>query len=272
VAPPTGAGPFASWGEKNAAHGAAWLKRHGRGERDLARVLRAFFRQATAKLTGEVRRSGRADLDPKAFAAALRAAVSSRLADLTLAGAAHEWGENGPEGTRRGRGRRKVTKAGVPEGVSEQVAAYVREAVAAPHWDELAEDVRARLRAALQAGLENSETNPALAARIAAALGPEGEGRAALIARTEATACLNAGQRASQRELASMGLLKGREWLCVLDDSTRPEHAAANGLVVGVDEPFLIGGERCDHPGDPSLSPGQRCNCRCTVVSVLNEG
>jgi hypothetical protein len=38
---------------------------------------------------------------------------------------------------------------------------------------------------------------------------------------------------------------------------------AADGQVVGLDEPFIVGGEQLMYPGDPAGSPGNICNCLC---------
>jgi hypothetical protein len=53
-----------------------------------------------------------------------------------------------------------------------------------------------------------------------------------------------------------------------LDNRTREDHAAADGQRVPVGEPFIVGGESLEFPGDPAGSPEQVINCRCSTVLV----
>jgi len=84
------------------------------------------------------------------------------------------------------------------------------------------------------------------------------------IARTELTEVINDGSAVA---LSKEGFSQ-KEWSTVIDGNERPTHAQANGQVVGVLEPFRVGGETCMFPGEESLSPGERINCRCTVVGA----
>ena len=61
-----------------------------------------------------------------------------------------------------------------------------------------------------------------------------------------------------------------REWVSALDARTRPEHAEADGQVVGVDEPFIVGGEKLMFPGDRNGSGWNIYNCRCTMIAKVN--
>lgn len=89
--------------------------------------------------------------------------------------------------------------------------------------------------------------------------------RSETIARTETMRASNAG---------AFGLYEawgatGKEWVATLDDSARDEHKSANGNVVDIDEPFRVGGEELQFPGDPAGSPENTINCRCTVAPVI---
>lgn len=77
-------------------------------------------------------------------------------------------------------------------------------------------------------------------------------------------------------ELRAVGATKGaaglrKQWVATMDSRTRPDHLAAHGQTVGVDEAFVVGGERLDHPGDPSASASNTIQCRCRVVTVLPD-
>lgn len=59
-------------------------------------------------------------------------------------------------------------------------------------------------------------------------------------------------------------------WVALLDDKTREEHADADGQVVGIDEPFIVGGEELEYPGDDNGSDWNICNCRCASVAITD--
>ena len=88
-------------------------------------------------------------------------------------------------------------------------------------------------------------------------------------ARTAVTNAQNAGRMDSYVAAKKMGIEMEREWVSVLDARTRPEHAEADGQVVGVDEPFIVGGEKLMFPGDRSGSGWNIYNCRCTQIAKV---
>ena len=88
-------------------------------------------------------------------------------------------------------------------------------------------------------------------------------------ARTAVTGAQNAGRQDSYVAAEKMGIELKREWVCTLDARTRDEHATADGQVVGVDEPFTVGGEKLMYPGDRSGSPWNVYNCRCTMIAKV---
>jgi hypothetical protein len=108
--------------------------------------------------------------------------------------------------------------------------------------------------------------------------------RGALIARTETHAAANYG---SHNAAKATGLPLRREWISVEDSRTRDfgtgdgvvdefNHRAADGQVVGLDEPFRIlkrdgSFEAIMFPGDPSGSAGNVINCRCAVANFVED-
>ena len=90
-------------------------------------------------------------------------------------------------------------------------------------------------------------------------------------ARTAVTAAENGGRQASYEKAAAMGIEMEREWMATKDARTRPEHGAADGQRVGVDEPFIVGGQRLMTPGDTAhgASGWNIYNCRCCVRAVV---
>lgn len=64
-----------------------------------------------------------------------------------------------------------------------------------------------------------------------------------------------------------------KQWLSSRDDRVRPTHRHADGQVVPLAERFTLGGiveqpvvSYAMFPGDPELPPGERINCRCTML------
>ena len=89
--------------------------------------------------------------------------------------------------------------------------------------------------------------------------------RAALIARTESCSTENYGIVSTYKVEG----IEKKEFLAARDDRTREDHADADGQIVGIDEPFEVGGEEMDYPGDPACSASNICNCRCVTMGVI---
>jgi uncharacterized protein with gpF-like domain len=88
--------------------------------------------------------------------------------------------------------------------------------------------------------------------------------RSLTIARTELTGAINDG---THKTLVREGQTH-RMWSTVIDGNERETHAHADGQIVGIHEPFQVGGESCMYPGDDVLSAGELINCRCTEVGA----
>lgn len=89
--------------------------------------------------------------------------------------------------------------------------------------------------------------------------------RPATIARTELFSAINESTQITFKEAG----IQKKKWLAGFDERTRPAHAAASGQVQKQEEPFYVGGDRLQYPGDPSGSPGNIINCRCTLIPVM---
>jgi hypothetical protein len=129
--------------------------------------------------------------------------------------------------------------------------------------------IRGIIRSSLDEGLSIVNT----AARIRELSAPMSAIRAHVIARTETHTAANFGAQAAA-ELT--GLQMKREWVSAMDDRTRTtppdefDHADADGQVVGMREPFTVGGESLMFPGDPSASPGNQIMCRCACIYLYD--
>ena len=84
------------------------------------------------------------------------------------------------------------------------------------------------------------------------------------IARTELTDTINDGTTQALRKEG----YQDKQWSTVIDGRERETHAKADGQTVGIHDMFRVGGASCSYPGDESLPPGERINCRCAVVAA----
>jgi uncharacterized protein with gpF-like domain len=92
--------------------------------------------------------------------------------------------------------------------------------------------------------------------------------RSALIARTETHGAANYGANVAAKET---GLDLKREWISAEDERTRESHAIANGQIVGMDQPFDIGGSALSFPGDPAGPAAETINCRCVIGFITQD-
>lgn len=128
------------------------------------------------------------------------------------------------------------------------------------------ETTKEKLRKTLQEGVQNGEGVPELSKRIRNLFNDFSKTRAETIARTEVISANNAGSLESYK----LGGVEKKEWITALDERTREWHVEADGQIVGIDEPFLVGGEELMYPGDPSGSPENTINCRCTIAPYFD--
>lgn len=94
--------------------------------------------------------------------------------------------------------------------------------------------------------------------------------RAQSIARDQATAAYNLGVSTAQQQADDLGLMSGfkRKWLTAADERVRSSHAAMNGQVRAVGEPFISGnGYALMRPHDPNAPASETANCRCMVIT-----
>ncbi len=93
--------------------------------------------------------------------------------------------------------------------------------------------------------------------------------RIEMIARTETMSAASAGSNGLFNE---WGVTK-HSWLATDDARTRPTHAAANGQVRNIDEPFDVGDSQMMYPLDDSLGAGPEeiIDCRCAELPIVED-
>lgn len=93
--------------------------------------------------------------------------------------------------------------------------------------------------------------------------------RSATIARTETG---NASSWAShQMHKEFMPSNTKKRWVASSDDRTRSAHAIMNGVEVGIDEEFTVGGFKMRYPNDYRGGAGNVINCRCVLMYIEPE-
>lgn len=132
---------------------------------------------------------------------------------------------------------------------------------------EITQTTQASVADIVADGINRGQTEKEIGARIRALIPIKSLSRAQTIARTES-------HQASQVAAASIAKASGinmmKQWAASEGDRTRDDHDDADGQTVGMDEPFIVGGELLMFPGDPAGSAKNVINCRCAVVYVLS--
>lgn len=114
-----------------------------------------------------------------------------------------------------------------------------------------------KLDATLAEGIDAGESIHDLGNRVSEVYDEFSVYRSELIARTEATAANNEGLLEGFRQ---SDVANAKEWIAVMDDRTRPEHAELNGTIILLDEAFSNG---LKYPQEP--------NCRCVLGPAFIE-
>ena len=89
--------------------------------------------------------------------------------------------------------------------------------------------------------------------------------RAKLVARTEGLVVSSQGQQM----LYTASGVEFKRWLTTLDGLERETHFEAHGQIVPINEPFEVGDEAMQHPGDPGADIKEVANCRCAHIAVV---
>jgi SPP1 gp7 family putative phage head morphogenesis protein len=126
--------------------------------------------------------------------------------------------------------------------------------------DSVWSDVRTRVTGNIQSGVTGKE----LTKEIESITGYSAA-RAETIARTETMNAYNGGTIDGARAIPGFRP-SHKQWLATTDNRTRESHIEADGQLVLLDEPFIVGGEQMDRPVDPGGSPAETINCRCTLL------
>lgn len=133
---------------------------------------------------------------------------------------------------------------------------------------------------AIREGIAENESVSEVQGRVTSTLRRMADGteeidqsRARRIASTTTTTAFEKGQEKVMRENGMFG----RMWLSQRDVHVRRGHLEADGQTVELDEPFEVAPslaaseEELQFPGDPSGSPANVINCRCTALPIPDQ-
>src|SRR6185436_19411337 len=96
--------------------------------------------------------------------------------------------------------------------------------------------------------------------------------RARVIAQTETTRAYGAGTLAAGMEQSRVtGRILTKTWVGRVERE-RATHLATNGTKLPLFYPFQVGDDQLMFPGDPTGSPENVINCRCSLVIGIEEG
>lgn len=114
-------------------------------------------------------------------------------------------------------------------------------------------------------GIIQGEGIPEITKHLCAGLATQNENKMRMFARTAITGAQNAGRQRQMEDAAGMNIEQHKQWIATHDSRTRDAHRAMDGEEVPYNEDFSNG---LEYPGDPSGTPAQTYNCRCTMVTI----
>ncbi len=157
-----------------------------------------------------------------------------------------------------------LARAGIAWDITHPLSQQLLDATGARTGERLGNTVQPVLQKIVGEAYAQGLPVPDAADLIRAQIGEAAPGQAQMLARTDLNSLSNGGSQMAA-EMIGVGY---KQWLTAEDDRVRETHAEADGQIVPIDQPFDVGGEALDYPGDPSGSDEEVCNCRCTLIYV----
>lgn len=131
--------------------------------------------------------------------------------------------------------------------------------------NEITTTTEEKLRKAISDGIEAGEGATKLADRVKTVFNDASTSRAVLIGRTESTKAYSSGSLDAMKQ----NNIGKKEWLTANDDDVRQSHSDCEGQgAIDLSMQFSNG---LAFPGDPSGDPDEVCNCRCTLLPVVDD-
>jgi uncharacterized protein with gpF-like domain len=256
-----------------------WLKSHAGAEKSFARGLLKFFREQADRVADQVSEIFQDGISPDQVPLIFRPddehqlllpIIRRNLGNLMAIGARAEL-QAAEQARKSFSGDDEIVWRHLPSDVRQRILAQLDEVTEQDYWLAIQDGVAVDIRAIIAQGISKGYNAYKIGGLIRTELGNTmARKRCTRIARTEVGGAMNAGHVAAMQSLGAA--VSAKRWLCISDKDTRETHSAAHGQTVAVNGDFTIGGYQAPYPGHWSLPAGERANCRCTVLSVLNEG
>lgn len=128
-----------------------------------------------------------------------------------------------------------------------------------------------QITAQVTSGILQGESIKHLADRLQTHIPDMNRTSAIRAARTAVTSAQNAGRMDSYTQAEEMGIKLKKRWMATLDNRTRHTHAVLDGQEQDNDKPFEVAGYEIMYPGDPNAAPEMVYNCRCTMISEVED-
>lgn len=260
---------------------AFWIKAHGKVETSFFRKLKGHFNGVASRFIDAFRNGDGVDKilssGKEESRERLRETIRPHLKSIAEYGAGLVWDLHRPRGQARDVAvaakhlSLSLRASKLPKEVRDAVNEFTEDILDEGFWRDVSDRQREQIARIIRVGVKTGLSHEDIAARLELEIPLLDADRAMNIARTESTGAINAGAAAVRDKLAADGLLKGKEWISVMDAHVREAHFGADGQVVANDDMFLVGGEHCLYPGDVALSPANRCGCRCVAEPVFKS-
>lgn len=125
--------------------------------------------------------------------------------------------------------------------------------------------------AVISAGIARQATRKEIQKDILNIMAKKSKNRAETIAITEThKASSHASHKRALDMRNDMGLNMQKQWIAVQDSRTRNSHIAMRDKpAIGIDEMFVVGGEKMDRPHATGASAGNVIRCRCVLKYIV---
>jgi hypothetical protein len=131
---------------------------------------------------------------------------------------------------------------------------------------ELVRKINAELAFTLIGTKSSSQTVSAVEAIIEG-----GRGRATTIVRTEMGRAFSMATQERQSQAAEVLPQLKKQWRRSGKVHSRKSHDLADGQIVPVDQPFIVGGVEIMFPRDPAAPAAETINCGCTSIPIMDS-
>lgn len=128
-----------------------------------------------------------------------------------------------------------------------------------------------KLNKQITLGIIEGESLDKIASRLSDSLCTQNFNKMRTFARTAMTGAQNSGRLFSYENAKGLGIKVKKQWMATLDHHTRITHQELDGQIRDTDKPFEVGGLKIRYPGDPFAAAALVFNCRCTLVSEIED-